>query len=217
MPSDEGPSDEGTEHGGKPTAVYIDGIEETDRLTDTDSETLSLTPQQHERLKEHLHGDDPKGKRLDELTYTDRRYLVVGRGGDDGPGSRRTMVRDVLDDRRDAVAFRLEDFGLTPDEIDLWAPAFDILCQQATHVIGILEDYDGGHVWELGFLYHQQSRIHDVLWLLKRIYKSNEKQREKYDNGMAASHLAALEKTTTNRVLQWKTVEELRRAITEIP
>jgi hypothetical protein len=190
---------------------FVDGVDGGE-LVDASPDSLTLTPEQHERLKTHLHGD-----RLNDIEYSDRRYLVVGRGGDGGPGRRRRRVRDLLDDRRDATAFMLEDFGLSGEEIDLWAPAFEILCEQATHVVGVLEDYDGGHVWELGYLYHERSRVRDALWLLKRVYESDERQRERYDNGMAASHMAALERAASDRVVHWHDESDLRRAVDEIP
>jgi len=190
---------------------YVEGVDETD-LVDADPDSLSLTPAQHERLKDHLHGE-----LLTDIKYSDERYLVVGRGGDEGPGERRRLVRDLLDDRRDATAFMLEDFGLSGEEIDLWAPAFEILCAQATRVVGVLEDYDGGHVWELGYLYHEQSRVRDILWLLKRVYDDPDEQREHYDNGMAAAHLAALERAAGDRVVEWSSEASLRRGVREVP
>ncbi|QLH83723.1 aminopeptidase [Halosimplex pelagicum] len=209
--SDEGASgDAGDERAGE-SAEYVEGVDGAG-LVDASPDSLTLTPQQHERLKTHLHGE-----RLNDIQYSDRRYLVVGRGGDDGPGRRRRRVRDQLDDRREATAFMLEDFGLSGDEIDLWAPAFEILCEQATHVVGVLEDYDGGHVWELGYLYHEQSRVRDALWLLKRAYESDERRRERYDNGMAAAHLAALERAAGERVVHWRGESDLRRAVREVP
>jgi len=190
---------------------YVEGVDGAE-LTDTGPDALTLTPEQHERLKTHLHGDQ-----LNDIEYSDRRYLVVGRGGDDGPGQRRLLVRDRLDDRTDATAFMLEDFGLAGEQIDLWAPAFEILCEQSTHVVGVLEDFDGGHVWELGYLYHRQSRVRDRLWLLKRTYEDSDEQRERYDNGMAAAHLAALERAADERVVEWTDEAGLRAAVDEVP
>ncbi|MFB6173492.1 MAG: aminopeptidase [Halobacteriales archaeon] len=196
---------------GHADADYVEGVDGGD-LVETEPDSLTLTPEQHERLKTHLHGD-----RLNDIAYSDRRYLVVGRGGDDGPGRRRHLVRDRLDDRRDATAFMLEDFDLDGEQIDLWAPAFEVLCEQATHVVGVLEDFDGGHVWELGYLYHEQSTVRDVLWLLKRVYDDPDEQRARYDNGMAAAHLAALERAAGDRVVTWRDSDSLRRAVDEIP
>jgi len=208
-------SDEGTQADDRVAetdgdAEYVEGVD-GGGLVDASPDSLSLTPRQHERLKTQLHGD-----RLNDIQYSDRRYLVVGRGDDD-PGRRRRRVRDLLDDRREATAFMLEDFGLSGSEIDLWAPAFEILCEQATHVVGVLEDYDGGHVWELGYLYHEQSRVRDALWLLKRAYESDQRRRDRYDNGMAAAHLAALERAAGERVVHWRGESDLRRAVGEIP
>lgn len=188
---------------------YIGGVdaEELD-----DENRLRPTPDQHERLKDGLHGGE-----FEAIKRAERRYLVIGRGGDDGPGERRREVCRLLDDREGATAFRLKDFGFTGDELDLWAPAFDILSEMASSVVGVLEDFDGGHVWELGFLYHQQTRIRDALWLLKRIYEDEEKTRDRYDNGMAASQLAALEEAAGDRVLAWEDAADLRNAVESIP
>jgi hypothetical protein len=122
-----------------------------------------------------------------------------------------------LDDRRDAAAFRLEDFGFDEEDLDLWAPAFDILSAQATWVVGVIEDFEGGHVWELGYLYRQQTAVRDVLWLLKRVYEDPTIHRARYDNGMAASHLAALEAAVSERVVEWSTVTELDKGVGNIP
>ncbi len=194
-----------------PEGGYLEGVD-ADSILEADGTTLSLTPTQHERLKDRLHGDG-----FTALRRADGRYLVIGRGGEEGAGERRQRVCDLLEERRSATAFRLEDFGFTGEELELWAPAFDILSGMATHVVGVLEDYDGGHVWELGYLYHQQSHIRDVLWLLKRVYETETKRREKYDNGMAASHLAALEEAAGDHVIPWSDPEDLPDAVREIP
>ncbi|WP_435365594.1 aminopeptidase [Haloarchaeobius sp. DYHT-AS-18] len=199
-------ADDPTDH---PHREYLENVD-PDELVDGNE--LRLTPQQHERLKNGLHGQQFK-----TLKRSDTRYLVVGRGGEDGPGERRLQVCAILGDRSGATAFRLEDFGFTGEDIDLWVPAFDILSEMATHIVGVLEDFDGGHVWELGFLYHYQTTIRDILWLLKRVYGSKDEMREHYDNGMAASHLAALEEAAGERVLTWESVEDLPDAVGEIP
>lgn len=177
----------------------------------TDGAALSLTPEQHQRLKDGLHGE-----RFDDLRRADRRYLVVGSGSGE-QGQRRRQVCSRLDDRRDAVGFRLEEFGFDADDLDLWAPAFEVLSAQATWIVGVIEDFDGGHVWELGYLYRQQTTVRDALWLLKRAYDDPADERARYDNGMAASHLAALEAAVADRVLEWATVEELDRVTDRIP
>jgi hypothetical protein len=195
------------------------GDEESTYVGDIDSDAvvdgaqLQLTPHQHEKLKSQLHGSS----QFAEIKRADTRYLVVGRGGEEGPGKRRLKVCEQLDGRRNAAGYRLEDFGFTSDEIDLWAPAFDLLAAMASHIVGVLEDFDGGHVWELGYLYHQQRHVRDRLWLLKRLYESKAEMRRQYDNGMAASHLAALEQTTGDRVIGWSDEASLRDAVEKIP
>ena len=81
----------------------------------------------------------------------------------------------------------------------------------------MIEDFDGGHVWELGYLYRQQMSVRDVLWLLKRAYDDPAEHRARNDNGMAASHLAAIEAAVSDRVVEWSTVTELDHAVEEIP
>ena len=187
---------------------YIDGVD-PERLDEEDQ--LNPTPEQHERLKNGLHGE-----LFTDIRRADRRYLVIGRGSG-APGERRRTVCDLLDDRRGAISFRLEDFGFTGDELDLWAPAFDILSEMSSSIVGVLEDYDGGHVWELGYLYHYQTAVRNTFWMLKRVYDSEEEMRERYDNGMAASHLAALEKAVSERVITWEHPDELPGAVKSIP
>ena len=202
-----------------PTDSDAKDEDEEPYIVDIDSEEvesakqLRPTPEQHERLKNKLHDAELFG----ELRHAEYRDLVIGRGGDDGPGRRRQKICNLFDDRVGATAFRLEDFGFTSDELDLWAPAFDILSEMASYIVGILEDFDGGHVWELGFLYHKQTHIHDILWLLKRIYNSEERMRDRYDNGMAASHLAALEEAAGDRVITWKDPSDLSDAVETVP
>lgn len=189
---------------------YISGVD-ADELAGEDR--LSPTPEQHERLKNGLHDE----ALLADIRRAERRYLVIGRGGEGGPGQRRRRVCGLLDERVGATAFRLEEFGFTADDLDLWAPAFDVLSEMASHVVGVLEDFDGGHVWELGFLYHQQARVRDILWLLKRVYENEDEMRDRYDNGMAASHLAALEEAAGDRVVTWRDPDDLPDAVAKIP
>lgn len=201
-------TDEEYPEGPDETGDYIDDIDPEELTNDA---RFAPTPEQHEQLKNGLHGE-----RLKQIKRADRRYLVIGRGDDDA-GDRRLRVCTLLDDRIGASAYRLEDFGFTDGELELWAPAFDILSEMATHIVGILEDYDGGHVWELGFLYHYQTHVRNSLWLLKRLYSTNKEMRERYDNGMAASHLAALEEAVCDRVILWENPDDLPDAVEGIP
>lgn len=187
---------------------YIDEIDSERVYGETQ---LTPTPEQHEKLKDGLHGE-----LFADIRRTERRYLVIGHGSG-ASGKRRTKVCSLLDERENAISFRLEDFGFTGDEIALWAPAFEVLSEMASHIVGVLENYDGGHVWELGFLYRYQTTVRDILWLLKRVYDSPEKMREQYDNGMAASHVAALEAAVGDRVLTWKSPDDLSRVVDAIP
>lgn len=202
--------DEAGSRAGDEAGSYIDGVAAGDLA---DEQALRPTPEQHERLKDGLHGDEL----FEDVRRAERRYFVIGSGDESGPGERRATVCELLEERERAVAFRLEDFGFTADELELWAPAFDVLSAMASEIVGVLEDFDGGHVWELGFLYRRQSRVRNALWLLERVYEDEAAMRRHYDNGMAASHLAALEAAAGDRVLTWTDPSELPDVVASIP
>jgi hypothetical protein len=210
MDSSDGDDDTGDSEGGDPPPPPVDVAADAD-VGDvlTDAGATSLTPAEYQRLKELVNGD-----RLDRIKGHSRRYLVAGAGGDGEAADRRMMVADRLDGRRDppAVAVRLEDFGLTREEMALWVRLFDVLCGMASHVVAVLEDFDGGYVWELGLLYAPSYR--EKAWVLQRVYDSAATQREEYANGMAAAHLEHLSR---ERVLTWATEADLRAAVEEIP
>lgn len=173
-------------------------------------ESISLTPDEHQRIKDLVNGEQ-----LTHIKNHDRRYLVVGAGGETGAATRRQTVYDLLDARSDpdAIAMRLEDFGLTPEELRLWSRVFDILCGRASHIVAVIEDFDGGYVWELGLLWAPGYR--EKTWVLKRRYPDDETEREQYRNGMAASHVKLL--LTGDRCHEWVDTTELRDVVTEIP
>jgi len=171
---------------------------------------INLTPAEHQRIKDLVNGDQ-----LDRISGYDRRYLVAGAGGETGAATRRKTVCDLLDARRDppAVAVRLAEFGLTPEDIRLWVRVFDILCGRATHIVGVIEDFDGGYVWELGLLFAPAYR--EKVWILKRRYPDEETERERYENGMAASHVELL--LTGPRCHEWADADELKAVVEAVP
>lgn len=173
-----------------------------------DVDGLSLSFEEYERLKTLQHGD-----RFRELAYSDRIYLVVGAGGETGKAARRRTVTDELDRRAGATAIRLEEFELTSEDLALWATAFELLCDRATHIVVVIEDYEGGYVWELGYLFQQSLR--ERVWVLKRDHGTAGANRKRYDNGMAASHVRLLENAT--RTLRWEAEDDLVDRLDELP
>ncbi|WP_290816976.1 hypothetical protein [Halovivax sp.] len=196
--------------GGSDPGTPDDALIPSEEAVIADVEAISLTPAEHQRIKDLVHGEQ-----LARIEGHDRRYLVAGAGGETGAAKRRKLVSDSLDERDDppAVAFRLEDFGLTPEEFDLWHRVFDICCGRATHIVAVLEDFDGGYVWELGLIFAPSYR--EKAWVLKRRYPDPETERARYDNGMAASHVSSL--LTGDRCHEWLDTDELRSAVDEIP
>lgn len=211
-PGTENGDDGGAEGSIAGDAVGRDGGEEDgiaeDRIADVPAVTLS--PAEHQRVKELVHGEE-----MERIRGYDRRYLVAGAGGESGAARRRKLVYQRLDGRTDppAVAMRLEDFDLASDEIKLWSRVFDVLCGRATHVVGVLEDFEGGYVWELGLLFAPDYR--ETVWILKRRYADEDTERERYENGMAASHLARLR--ADGRCHEWSDTDELRDAVGAVP
>lgn len=173
-------------------------------------ESLSLTPEEHQRVKDIVHGDE-----FGRLAEYERRYLVCGAGDDSGAASRRTLVYDRLDGRTNppAVATRLEEFGLTKAEIHLWVHLFDKLCAFCTHVTAVIEDFDGGYLWELGLLFAPEYR--EKVWVLKRRYTDADEERKRYDNGMGASHVRLL--LTGDRACEWTDTDGLRECVKRVP
>ena len=153
--------------------------------------------------------------RLSSVVNPKSSSVNVGAGGDADAAQRRELVYELLDGRTTppATAFTLEDFGFTTDERRLWCRAFDILCGRATHIIAVIEDFDGGYVWELGLLFAPSYR--EKAWILKRQYEDGETERDRYENGMAISHVELL--LTGPRCHEWTDSRELRAAVQEIP
>jgi len=173
-------------------------------------EEIRLTPSEHAHIKSLVFGEEMR-----RIDGHERRYLVVGAGGRTGAASRRRLVYNHLDSRTTppAVAMQLEDFGLTPEDIRLWSRVFDILCGRATHIVGVIEDFDGGYVWELGLLFAPAYR--ESVWVLKRRYPDDDIEREQYDNGMAASYVRLL--LTGDRCHEWVDVDDLRTVVERVP
>lgn len=171
-------------------------------------EDIKLSPTEHQRIKDVVNGEEIRRAR-----EHDRRYLIAGAGGQTGAATRRELVYELLDDRPDAVSMQLEEFGLTPEEIELWIRVFDILCGRATHIVGVIEDFDGGYVWELGLLFAPSYR--EKTWILKRRYTDDDIERDRFDNGMAASHVKLL--LTGDRCCEWVTEDKLRDCVGDIP
>jgi len=169
---------------------------------------VSLSPDQHQRIKNIVHSDSFRGF----LTHR-RKYLICGSGSDSDAIDRRQMVYDRLDGRTEAAATQLEDWGLTKDEIEFWVHLFDKLCHHCTHIVAVLEDFDGGYVWEMGLLFAPSYR--DDVWVLKRTYDNPATEREHYENGMAASHTRLL--LTGDRAYEWQTQQELADSLSNIP
>jgi hypothetical protein len=174
------------------------------------AEGISLSPAEHERVKNLVHG-----QQFQRLRGFDRRYLVVGTGESGETGERRQLVYDQLDSRTNppAVATQLEDYDLTKDELRLWVRVFDILCGMVTQIAAVIEDFDGGYVWELGLIFAPSYR--EKTWILKRRYQNPETERKQFANGMAISHVELL--LTGKRAQEWTDNAELREAIETIP
>jgi hypothetical protein len=173
----------------------------SDELEDT-IDSNSLPPAQYEQLKDTVYDSD----RLSAFRQPNSRYLVAG-AGKSYPDryERRVAVRDQLDSRPDTIATFLEDFDLGSDNVALWFRIFDILCGEATHIVAVLEAYEGGIVTELGCI--AQFSYRDKAWVLKRHYDTKETRPDQYQNSMAGSVVAELNEL--NQQMTWRDEEEL--------
>lgn len=181
-----------------------------EQVVDELADGISLSPAEHERVKNLVHG-----QQFQRIKGFDRRYLVVGTGEDDEAGERRQFVYDRLDSRTNppAVATQLEDYDLRKDEMRLWVRVFDILCGMCTQIVAVIEDFEGGYVWELGLIFAPTYR--KKTWILKRRYQDQETERERFANGMAISHVKLL--LDGERAQEWIDAEELRDVVQSIP
>jgi hypothetical protein len=82
-----------------------------------------------------------------------------------------------------------------------------------TQIAAVIEDFDGGYVWELGLIFAPSYR--EKAWILKRRYQDEKTEREQYANGMAISHVELL--LTGERAREWTDTAELREAVSKIP
>ncbi|WP_338729533.1 hypothetical protein [Haladaptatus sp. DJG-WS-42] len=200
-----------------PSDIEEDDVEDAIQHVLGDAVVGVLTPEEHQTLKSILNGQE-----LQRIKNHEHRYLVVGAGDDSDENEepspaakRRELVYDRLDRRETppSVAMQLEDFGIESEQMALWWGVFDILCGRASHIVAVIEDFDGGYTWELGML--ASPAYLAKTWVLKRQYSDDETEREKYDNGMAASHLAFLLRTEHGQT--WRDERELKRKTDNIP
>jgi hypothetical protein len=187
-----------------------DEMPDEDEVIDEIAGGFSLSPAEHERVKNVVHGGE-----YERIKRFDRRYLVVGTGEDGEAGDRRQLVYNELGSRTNpsAIATQLEDYDLTKDEMRLWVRVFDVLCGMCTQIAVVVENFDGGYVWELGLVFAPSYR--EKAWVLKRRYRDEKTERARYANGMAISHVELL--LTGERGQEWTDTAELREAVSTIP
>jgi len=169
---------------------------------------FKISPEEHARLKNKLFTSD-----FGRLKRFDERYLVCGSGSNGDAATRRDTAYDILDSRDDATAFKLEDFGFTGEDMDLWWRGFDILCGRATKIAVVIEDFHGGYASEMAYLWRDEYRART--WLVTRIYDDEATMREQYDDPMARSCSIAFARE--GRVFEWDDPSAFREAVERIP
>lgn len=166
-----------------------------------------LTPEELEDLKRGLSEDIV----LETLLYSERSYFVLGSYGTDEKDQqelvRLELVRDVLDERHPSHhAFLLSEL---PDFYPNWVVQFAVAAHRVDHVVCVFEHSFGGHEFEAGVL--TLLRSHD-LWVLKRAYDSESKEREHFDGMMA--HFFELVKER-DELRTWRDERELETLASE--
>lgn len=167
-----------------------------------------LTPEEHAAVKDVINGE-----KMQRFKAHENRYVVVGAGEASDAWERRMVVYDHLNNRQKSAAMTLEELGLGDDEIRIWAAVFQLLCDLASQVVAVIEDFEGGDTWELALLFAAEYR--DFAWILKRKYEDEQTERERYDNSMGISHIKLL--LTGDHAQEWRDIEDLKVCVSNIP
>lgn len=161
-----------------------------------------LSPAELERLKRTLYEERAV---YEDVLASDCSYLLIGSyGTEERSGAeldRLERVRFVLDNRHDGHhAFLLRDVPALAGNFVL---TFYVLCLRVDYVVGVFEHNRGGHEFEAGLV--APTNECDV-WVCKREYDTEEREREAYD-AMLAHYFELLE--SKGRLLRWRTEDEL--------
>lgn len=168
------------------------------------SEKESLSPKQYEEIKDAVHSDIFKN-----IARAERAYFILGKY-DDGERERRLEdVRDQLKARDGSFAYLMKD---VPEAWEFWPTKFRILANRATWIVPVLEDTDGSHEWELGRIDGPEYR--PKVYILKRVYDSEEKERKLFD-ALPADFIKILDRN--DRVFKWETEADLEDAVEQLP
>lgn len=182
-----------------------DEFERVQSETATHSAKETFTPAEYQALKEAVFSDHFR-----RLVFADWSYFVLG-NYDDGPREQRlTLVRDRLESSRDgAFAFLMKD---VPEGWTYWTTKFKILASRADYITPVLEDSQGSHHWEAGRI--DAPAYRPKVHVLKRVYEDEETERARFD-AMIAHFVEILDRD--NRVYEWTTEAELKRAVDALP
>lgn len=165
--------------------------------------TEAVTPEQYRDLKRAVFGAE-----FSALAFSERSYFVIGSYREDEKRRLRT-VRDELRTRENAYAFLMDDF---PEAWEYWTAKFKILASRADHIVGVFEHSHGGHVWEVGYIDHEEHRRKSHV--LKREYESRVDEREAFD-AMFAHFLEVM--ADLGRVYPWTDEAELLEQSANVP
>ncbi|ADB60437.1 hypothetical protein Htur_1551 [Haloterrigena turkmenica DSM 5511] len=146
---------------------------------------------------------------LSELTpiyETDRSYFVLG-NYDPEPMGRLDLVVDRLNRRRDAYAFRMNDVN---GGWDNGIQKFCLIADLVSHVVGVAEREPSGFLVEQGLLAGTEEYF-EKTHVLKREYPE-----ERHPYGWMEDGVFDLLESE-GRLYEWRTEDELREVLTEIP
>jgi len=168
------------------------------------SEKESLSPHEYEAIKNAVHSDI-----FQRIARAERGYFVLGKYDDGEREQRLADVRDKLNERDGSVAYLMKD---VPEAWEFWPTKFRILANRATWIVPVLEDTDGSHEWELGRIDGPEYR--PKVYILKRVYESDEMERERFD-ALPADFIKILDRN--DRVFTWETDVDLEEAVQKLP
>jgi len=123
-------------------------------------------------------------------------FILGAYGEDDGTLDRLEAAKSHLDEHINGEVYFLTD---VIDAWECWSTKFKIVASYSTHIVGVYEHSDGGHVWEAGYLDHQPYR--DRTYILKRDYPRPPKD-EPFD-AMFGHFMKSVKDTSNERYYEW--------------
>ncbi|NUC72354.1 hypothetical protein HTZ84_08525 [Haloterrigena sp. SYSU A558-1] len=183
----------------------------TDESPPVPEAVLTSATERLEAEERSLADNEELLRALSDLTpiyETERSYFVLG-NYDPGPMGRLDLVVDRLNRRDDAYAFLMSDVR---GDWENGIAKFCLLADLVSHVVGVAEKEPSGFLVEQGLLAGTEEYF-EKTHVLKRAYPDAD---EDHPYGWMEDGVFELFESE-GRLYEWRTEDELREAVAEIP